>query len=125
MTTTELSAFRRALENRQTELGKRNREALAVETSPDELDRIQHASDSDYAMSNLERDANRLREVRIALRRIHAGTFGVCAGCGGNIDRRRLAAVPWAPFCIVCQGTEDRGQEMFRSEIGTSLVMAA
>ena len=47
MTKTELNTFRRALESRQAELGNgnRNREALAIETSPDQLDRIQHASD--------------------------------------------------------------------------------
>ena len=63
MTKTELNAFRRALENRQTELesGSTNREALAIETSPDELDRIQQASDRDYAISNLERSSSRLQ----------------------------------------------------------------
>jgi DnaK suppressor protein len=127
MTKTDLSAFQRALENRQTELGygNRNREALAIETSPDELDRIQHASDRDYAMSNLERNSNRLREVRTALRRIDAGTFGICIDCEGNINPARLAAVPWASSCIVCQEAADRGQKTRRSEVGTSLVMAA
>jgi RNA polymerase-binding transcription factor len=127
MTKTELKAFRKALENRQAELGNgnRNREALAIETSPDELDRIQHASERDYAMSNLERNSDRLRDVRDALRRIHAGTFGICAGCDEHINPRRLAAVPWASFCIVCQEAADRGQNAPRSEIGTSLLMAA
>jgi DnaK suppressor protein len=127
MTKTEMNAFRRALENRQIDLGNgnRNREALAIETSPDELDRIQHASERDYAMSNLERNSNRLREVRTALGRIDAGTFGICAGCDENINPRRLAAVPWASFCIVCQEAADRGQSAPLSEIETSLGMAA
>lgn len=127
MTKTELNTFRRALEDRRAELGNgnRNREALAIETSPDELDRIQHASERDYAMSNLERNSDRLREVRTALRRIHAGTFGICAGCDENINPRRLAAVPWASFCIVCQEAADRGQSAPPSELGTSLLMAA
>jgi DnaK suppressor protein len=127
MTKTELNAFRRALENRQTELGNgnRNREALAIETSPDELDRIQQASDRDYAISHLERNSNRLREVRTALRRIDAGTFGICIGCEENINPKRLAAVPWASSCIVCQEAADREQKTPRSEIDTLLVMAA
>jgi DnaK suppressor protein len=126
MTKTELSAFRMALENRQTDLGNgnRNREALAIETSSDELDRIQQASDRDYAMSNLERNSNRLREVRTALRRIDAGTFGICVGCDENINPKRLAAVPWASSCIVCQEAADRGQKTLRSGLDTSLVMA-
>ena len=127
MTKTELNAFRRALENRQTELGSgsTNREALAIETSPDELDRIQQASDRDYAISNLERNSNRLHDVRTALRRIDAGTFGICVGCGENINAKRLAAVPWASFCIVCQEAADHEQKTSSSEVGTSLVMVA
>ena len=106
-----------ALENRQTDLGNgnRNREALAIETSPDELDRIQHASDREWAMSNLERNSNWLREVRTALRRIDAGTFGICVGCDENINPKRLAAVPWASSCIVCQEAADRGRTRPRS----------
>ena len=127
MTKTELSAFQMGLENRQTDLGNgnRNREALAIETSPDELDRIQQASDRDYAMSNLERNSNRLREVRTALRRIDAGTFGICVDCEGNINPARLAAVPWASSCIACQEAADREQKTPWSEIDASLVMAA
>jgi len=127
MTKTELNAFRGALENRQTELGNgnRNREALAVETSPDELDRIQHASERDHAMRNLERNSNQLREVQDALQRMDAGVFGICAGCEGDINLKRLAAVPWASYCIVCQEAADRGQETTRIEMEPSLGMAA
>jgi DnaK suppressor protein len=127
MTKIELNTFRRALEAKQAELGRgnRNREALAIETSPDELDRIQHANDRDYAMSNLERNSNRLREAQAALRRINAGAFGICIGCEENITSRRLAAVPWAPLCIVCQEAADREQKTHLSEMETRLVMAA
>jgi DnaK suppressor protein len=127
MTKTELNTLQRALENIQTELGNGNwnREALAIETSPEELDRIQHASDRDFAMRNLERNSTRLREVRTALRRVHAGTFGICAGCEENINPKRLAAVPWASLCIACQEAADRGQKALGSEIDTSFVMAA
>ena len=83
------------------------------------------ASDRDYAMSNLERNSNRLREVRTALRRIDAGTFGICVDCGEYINPKRLAAVPWASSCIACQEAADREQKTSRSEIDTSLVMAA
>ena len=126
MTKTELKAFRRALENRQTELGNgnRNREALAIETSPDELDRIQHATEREMAIDNLERQSNRLREVRAALRRIDAGTFGICVGCQETINPKRLAAVPWTSSCIVCQEAADRGQKTLRRGLDTSLVMA-
>lgn len=127
MTQTELKTFRRVLENKHTELGNesRNRESLAVETSPDELDRIQRSGERDYAMGNLERNSSRLHEVRTALRRIAAGTFGICADCGENINPKRLAAVPWASACIVCQEAADRGLETRRRGIDETLFMTA
>ena len=127
MTKYQLNAFRKALENRQSELGNgsRNRESLAIGASADELDRIQHASDLDSAMGALERNSNRLREVRVALRRLDAGTFGVCAGCEEAIHPKRLAVVPWAACCVVCQEARDRGSAPAPSEFETSLVLAA
>ncbi len=127
MTKTELNAFRRALENRQAELakGNRNREALAIETSPDELDRIQHSQERELAIGALDRNSTRLREVQEALRRIDAGAFGICVGCEEEINLKRLNAVPWAASCIVCQEAEDREQATPWGEIDTSLVMAA
>ncbi len=112
MTKNELNTFRRVLNLRQTELGASNgsRDALAIGSSSDELDRTQDASDRDYAMSSLERNSDRLREVRFALRRIEAGTFGICSGCEEEINPKRLVAIPWAPFCIVCQEAADREQ---------------
>jgi DnaK suppressor protein len=119
MTKLELNGFRRGLENKLLEIGNgtSNREALAIETTSDELDRVQNANDRDYAMGNLERTSSRLGEVRAALRRIGAGTFGVCAGCEENINLKRLTAVPWASYCIVCQEAADREKTTDRSEI--------
>jgi DnaK suppressor protein len=127
MTRTEFNRFREALENLQTELGSgiRNREALAIETSPDDLDRIQHASERDYAMSYLERNSRRLRDVHAALGRMDAGMFGICTNCEDTINPKRLAAVPWTSFCIVCQEAADLEQKTSWSEMEPSLVLAA
>ncbi len=127
MTKIKLSGFRIALENRRTELesGNRNREALTIQSSSDELDRIQSASERDSAMGRLERNSDRLREVQIALRRIAAGSYGVCASCEEEINPKRLAAVPWATYCVACQEAEDRGQKAPRGEFEESLLLAA
>jgi DnaK suppressor protein len=110
MTKIELDGFRKTLKTRQVELsdGRRNREALAIETSPDELDRIQHAQERDFAMRTLNRASVRLREVRAALERIDSGSFGICLNCEEDIGAKRLAAVPWTALCIVCQEAADR-----------------
>lgn len=109
MTKIELNRFQHSLKKKMAELenGNRNRGAIAIETSPDELDRIQHGQERDLAMGALDRDSKLLREVRSALIRIDAGTYGICSDCEEDISLRRLTAVPWAASCIVCRQTAD------------------
>ena len=106
----ELETFRKILKTKQAEssAGRCNREALAIETSADELDRIQFAQERDFAMEALDRESVRLREIRAALDRLDSGTFGICLNCDEEIAAKRLAAVPWTPLCIVCQEVADR-----------------
>ena len=112
MTKTELSKYKNILEAKQAELEQlvRNREGIAIEKSPDALDEVQHAAERELAIRNLDRESNLLRNVRAALRRIDEGTFGVCLHCEEDISPKRLAAVPWTPFCIQCQEMSDRNQ---------------
>ncbi len=111
MTHTEISSFRQVLESSRAELlgaGGTSWDRLATVAAPDEMDRLQNASDRDYAISNLERNSRRLAELAAALRRVNAGTFGECLDCDEPISPRRLAAVPWAALCIKCQEKSDR-----------------
>jgi len=110
MTKSELKKFRGILESRKTELEKvdGNREGLAIETSADELDRTQHATEREMRVGNLERDSALLRDVRSALGRIETAMFGSCLSCEREISSKRLAAVPWTPRCIACQEGADR-----------------
>ncbi len=127
MTKTELNAFRRILEGRQLELEGRDysRVALAIQRSPDDLDRIQESQERELALGDLDRTSKFMREVRDGLHRIDAGTFGICAECEQNIHPKRLAAIPWASTCIVCQDAVDREQKAPWSETESPLVMAA
>jgi DnaK suppressor protein len=105
MSTTELNRFRAILTAKIAELERftRHREGITIERSADELDEIQAASERALAVCNLDRDFNQLRNVRAALRRIEEGSFGTCQECDEDIHPKRLAAVPWAEFCIRCQ----------------------
>jgi len=49
---------------------------------------------------NLER---LLEQVEDALRRLDAGTYGICEECGEEISPARLEALPYATLCIKCQ----------------------
>jgi len=50
----------------------------------------------------------RLQEVEAALRRMEAGTYGICQACGRPIDVARLKAIPFAAFCLECQSKRER-----------------
>jgi DnaK suppressor protein len=105
----ELDGFRKTLRAEQAELsGRYSREALAIETSPDELDRIQQAQERDFAIGALDREGVRFRQIETALERIDGGSFGICLNCEEDIGAKRLAALPWAAFCIACQEAADR-----------------
>jgi len=127
MTTHERNGFRRALEDQRAQIGdgKGSRDALAIDTSPDEMDRIQHASERDYEVSNLERKASRRRELRAALLRLDADTFGICVACEEKINPKRLAAIPWAACCLGCQEAADRERKTPGDETVPAFVVAA
>ncbi len=127
MTKTEMNKFKKILENKQDELERivRNRDAITIEKSADALDEVQHASERELAIRNLDRESNLLRNVRLALRRIDDESFGICMHCEEEISPKRLAAVPWAPFCIQCQEQADRNQEQGNDMLEDMLVNAA
>jgi len=45
---------------------------------------------------------NSLAGVEHALRKIDAGTYGICDSCGQPIDPARLEALPHAVLCMTC-----------------------
>jgi DnaK suppressor protein len=109
MTKNELNRFKGILMTKITELERfgRHRDGIAVHRSADQLDEIQQASERALAVSNLDRESSQLRNARAALRRIQDGSFGICQECDEEIHARRLAAVPWTPYCIRCQEAAD------------------
>ena len=114
MTKTEVDRFRAVLTSRVAELERftRNRDGITVERSADQLDEIQAASQRALAVCNLDREFNHLRDARAVLRRIEEGGFGTCQECDEDIHPKRLAAVPWATFCIRCQEAADRNFDL-------------
>jgi RNA polymerase-binding transcription factor DksA len=48
-----------------------------------------------------------VREAREALRRMDAGTYGKCEGCGQAIAKARLEAIPYTRFCVKCAAAND------------------
>jgi DnaK suppressor protein len=127
MTKTDIAKYKQILEERQAELAGvlRNRDAITIEKSPDALDEVQNAAERELAIRNLDRESNLLRNVRAALRRIEDGSFGTCVHCEEEISPKRVAAVPWTPFCIGCQEQHDRAQQEGNSDTLEELLVNA
>ena len=60
-----------------------------------------------FSLSNTERDT--LQLVDEALNRITSKSFGVCVSCDGELEKKRLEAVPWAKHCLACQEKQEQG----------------
>jgi len=60
-----------------------------------------------FSLSNSERDM--LQLVDEAIVRLNGKRFGVCVVCDGEMERKRLDAVPWAKHCISCQEKQEQG----------------
>jgi len=112
------------------ELRQRLEDDLArIEADVAELDRHERESQSDATGENVYRDhmadqgsatfereldmtfeeneRDLLGDVRAALARMDAGTYGTCARCSAEIPAARLEAVPTASLCIKCKEAEE------------------
>src|SRR3954469_21097858 len=101
--------FRRLLKGKYKELSFApcDRDAIVIERTPDELDRLERQLTSHIAMFTLDQRANALKNVQSALHRLDVDIYGVCLQCEGPIPEKRLNAIPWAPYCVNCQEEVD------------------
>jgi RNA polymerase-binding protein DksA len=67
-----------------------------AETGTDNFER-------ETALNIATNESERLRDVTDALKRIEAGTYGVCEGCEEPILKKRLEVFPSARYCVKCQ----------------------
>ena len=58
-----------------------------------------------------------LVEIDDALSRIEYGTYGICEGDDEPIPKARLAAIPWARYCVGCATLLEKGLLTARDEV--------
>jgi RNA polymerase-binding transcription factor DksA len=73
------------------------------------------AYDRDFALSLLSQEQDALYEIEEALKRIDAGTYGVCEMSGEKIAQARLEALPFARYTVECQAQFERMKKINRS----------
>jgi DnaK suppressor protein len=112
MNAQQMQRLKALLEVRQRELRlsieHHQQYARGVEPEPDTVDQAASRSEKESLLQKSSREQQLLRAIDLALGRIGDGTYGKCLSCGEQIDGRRLAAVPWTPFCIRCEEEFER-----------------
>ncbi|MEI9899581.1 MAG: TraR/DksA family transcriptional regulator [Hyphomicrobium sp.] len=79
------------------------RDDIRIEQLPDAVDQVQSIAERELAITQLDQLSHVTVEIQAALKRIEAGTYGVCEECEIPIAPRRLDAVPFARLCVACQ----------------------
>lgn len=74
----------------------------------DEMDLAVRSEEQESLMNHGSLDFDLLEQVRDALKRIDAGTYGLCLACGRPIEAKRLEAIPWAAYDLEHQAEVDR-----------------
>ena len=72
------------------------------------------AYDRDFALSLLSQEQDALYEIEEALKRVEAGTYGICEMSGKPIPHARLEAIPFARFTVECQTQIEKQKKAMR-----------
>ena len=78
---------------------KENVRSIGGDSVPDAGDASYEAEVRQEQAREAQHASDTLKEVRMALARIDAGTFGLCETGGEHIDEKRLEAIPWTRYC--------------------------
>ena len=76
--------------------------------SPQDLEEqslIDLVEDTGLAVADMRREE--LTKMDEAIARLEAGTYGICEGCGAEIDEGRLKVVPLTPYCVTCRAKKE------------------
>jgi DnaK suppressor protein len=109
MKETDVDQYRTLLMAKRKEIMAKShrREDLWIVQSNELIETVQLAGQREFAARALEREAKSLMQIGAALQRIDYGEFGICFDCEETISLKRLAAVPWAAYCLHCQESRD------------------
>ena len=84
---------------------------LSVDDSetPDPVDLAVRNYSKNVMLAVSENESKQLTLIDEALMRIEDNEYGECQNCENDINPKRLAAIPWARYCLDCQELLERG----------------
>ncbi|MQA29342.1 MAG: hypothetical protein GEU82_05800 [Luteitalea sp.] len=107
---------------RQTELQVQSKVRGFRETDRDEVQRRRTdlgddpgPEDVDFALVQMQWQT--LEHIRVALARLAAGEYGICADCEEEIPEKRLRALPFAGRCRSCQEDQEQTDRRTRRAV--------
>jgi RNA polymerase-binding protein DksA len=81
-------------------------ERAGVPTHLAELGTDTFEKDLDFNLTSSETEL--LEMIDESLKRIEEKKYGICDGCGTQIPKQRLKAIPYARYCIDCQKKREK-----------------
>lgn len=109
LTPAQLDELRAVLEQdirrleRSMRVTEQNLEPAALDqTTVGRLSRMDTLQGQALSRDLQSRERARLAQIQGALRRMDAGSYGLCDGCGSAIPFERLLVFPEAPHCGAC-----------------------
>lgn len=113
----EREFFRRMLKRQLEDLTRKSDLALAglldsTVHAADPLDRASAQLERDLALRMLDRENKLILKIKKALEKIEDESFGICEGCGEEIDIERLKLRPVAELCIGCKTHQEKLEKL-------------
>lgn len=112
MNKTEAKAIKeKLLAERDTLITKLNGNDLSIDDSetPDPVDLAVRNYSKNVMLAVSENESRQLALIDEALTRLEDKEYGECQNCGKDIQPKRLAAIPWARYCLDCQELLEQG----------------
>lgn len=84
---------------------------LSIDDSetPDPVDLAVRNYSKNVQLAVSENESKQLALIDEALLRIGDDEYGSCQNCEKDINPKRLAAIPWARYCLDCQELLEKG----------------
>jgi DnaK suppressor protein len=121
MTKTELTFHRERLlalwarlqgDTNQMEDNALNKDHSQVTSMPNSMAELGTGNfDQELTLRVLGSEEDVLDQIEEAIQRIEDGNYGRCEGCGEEIPKSRLDAIPYAAQCVRCAAELEDGDE--------------
>lgn len=102
---------KKLLDERDLLIEKLKGNDLSIDDSetPDPVDLAVRNYSKNVQLAVSENESKQLTLIDEALLRIEDEEYGTCLNCEKEINPKRLAAIPWARFCLDCQELLEKG----------------